>query len=401
MSHVRPFRGVRFDLSKAGAEPGAICCPSENELTPPRRRAVLQRSPWNFLRVRLGVENVDQKVAASEARQRGDAIASRWLQEGILVQDQTPSFYLYRQTFTATVGGLDNRFSRLGVVVSLDPKALLGPGPGPRGTSYTPDFSTDLRAFLHAEPFGAVREAVQAAAVPVLRFLDDESVEHSLQVLDDPEGIGLVQEVFRHVKAAPLDGGTRPTPGPQLALLVAGDDPGLVLLPAHRVYRHLPEPDLERAFEKLGASFSCEDLPYLGADAVEALLSTLPENVHGFALRRRGGDTVRLLQAPVGKFSIPGAPDGFNLDSAVLSGVIERELFGAPAGGARVLQASEGHRAMHLLDSDPDSAVAVLTRSVLPRTLLRIAASGREIGPSLALLHPRPWTGLVSMRADG
>ena len=362
---------------------------------------MLQRNPWNFLRVRLGVENADQKASASEARQRGDGMVKRWLEEGILVQDPTPAFYLYRQTFTATVGGLDNRFSRLGVVVSLDPKALLGPGPGPRGTSYAPDFCTDLRTFLHAEPFGTIRDAVRTAAPPVVRFLDDESVEHSLQVLDDPEGVGLVQEALRHVKAAPLDGGSRPAPGRQLALLVSGDDPGLVLMPAHRVYRHLPEPDLERALEKLGAAFSCEDLPYLGADAVEALLATLPENVHGFALRRRGGDTVRLFQAPAGKFSIPGASDGIALDSAVLSGVVEREFFGAAAGGARVLQASEGHRAMHLLDSDPDSAVAVLTRSVPPRTLLRIAASGRELGPSLALLHPRPWTGLVSMRADG
>jgi hypothetical protein len=401
MSHVRPFRGVRFDLSRVGNDLSSVCCPPESELTPPRRRALLQRNPWNFLRARLGVEDADQKIPASEVRQRGDRIVKRWLEEGVLVQDEVPSFYLYRQTFTATVGGLDDRFSRIGVVVALDPQAILGPGPGPRGTSHTPSVATDLRAFLHAEPFSGIRELVESAPPPAFRFLDDASVEHSLQVLDDPGAVARMRDIFRHTKAAPLDGGSRPGVGPQMAMLVAGDDPGLVLQPVHRVYRHLPEPDLERALEKLGASFSTEDLPYLGADAVEALLATLPESVHGFAMRRRGGAIVRLFQAPVGKFSVPGAPDGLSLDSAVLSAVVERELFGTAAGGARVLQASEGHRAMQLLDSDPDSSVVVLTRPVPTRTLLRIAASGRELGPSLALLHPRPWTGLVSLRADG
>jgi len=391
MSHVRPFRGVRYDLSKIGGDPAAICCPPDDLLTPACRRALLQRSPWNFLRVRLGVETAEQAPHAPESKARARKIGLEWLRDGILVQDADPSFYVYRQTFTATVGGVDDRFSRTGLVAALDPKAILGT---PR-VSASSGWATSLPVFLHTEPFASFRHLLETSGPASLRFLDDQSVDHSFHAVDDPETVHSLQGVLRKLRATPLDGRIPSGTGPHLALLVAGDDPGLVLRPVHRIYRHVPSERIDEALANARAAFSVEELPYLGADAAEALLASLPEDVLGFAVRRHGADSILLVQ-----ISSPGPSRPAPESSSLFQG-IDRELLGNLSdNGHRALDVSEGHRAMDLLDSDPASSLAVLVRPVSAQSILDLAAAGRPVDPDLAPIHPRPWSGLVSQIPD-
>ena len=391
MSHVRPFRGVRYDLSKVGNDPSAVCCPPDDFLTPAQRRTLLQRSPWNFLRVRLGVESAEQAPNTPESNSRAKKIGIEWLRDGILIQDKTPSFYVYRQTFTATVGGVDDRFSRTGLVAILDPNAILGTS----ATCAWAGWATSLPVFLHTEPFASIRDLLEPKKPAVLRFLDDQSVEHSLGAIDDPETVHSLQGILRNLRAFPLDGGIPSGPRPHLALLVAGDDPGLVLQPVHKIYRNVGADRIDAALSGLGSAFTVEELPYLGAEAAEALLATLPENVHGFALRRRNADSILLLQAP------SESSAGLVLDSAVLAQTIDPALLGDSSDNVhQILDVSEGHRTMDLLDSDPTSSLAILVRPVPMRTLLGLAEAGKPVNPSLVPIHPRPWSGLVSQLLD-
>jgi len=390
MSHVRPFRGVRYDLAKVGSDPSAIFCPPDDWLTPTRRRSLLQRNPWNFVRIRLGVETAEQVSETPESRSRARRIGVEWLRDGLLVQDAKPSFYVYRQTFTATVGGVDDRFSRTGLVAALDPKAILGT---PKIVASS-GWATTLPVFLHTAPFASIQNLLETSKPAALRFLDDQSVDHAFHAVDDPETVHSLQGILRNLRALPLDGQIPSGEGPHLALLVAGDDPGLVLQPVHRIYRHVTPDRIETALGGLGAAWTVEELPYLGADAAEALLATLPENVHGFALRRRNSDSILLLQTP-------SDATGLELDSAILSRSMDRALLGTLADNDhRILDISEGHRAMDLLDSDPASSLAVLMRPVPVRTLFGLAEAGAPLDMSLVPLHPRPWSGLVSQLPD-
>jgi len=391
MSHVRPFRGIRYDLTRVGGDPAAIFCPPDDLLTPSRRRALLQRSPWNFLRVRMGLETAEQSPDTAESKSRARRIGLEWLRDGILVQDAKPSFYVYRQTFTATVGGVDDRFSRTGLVAALDPKAVIGKSK----VSAPSGWATSLPVFLHSEHFASIRDLLESSKPAALRFLDDQSVDHSFQAIDDPETVHSLQGVLRNLRALPLDGHIPSGPGPHLALLVAGDDPGLVLQPVHRIYRHIGADRFDAALAEAGSRISVEELPYLGADAAEALLATLPEDVHGFAVRKPGADTILLVQAD------PASPAGQVLDPRTLFQAIDRELLGIPADNDhRIVNVSEGHRAMDLLDSDPASSLAILVRPVPVRRLFDLASAGTPLDPVLAPLHPRPWSGLVSHVPD-
>jgi hypothetical protein len=285
---------------------------------------------------------------------------------------------------------VDDRFSRTGLVATLDPKAILGTP----SVSASADW-TSLPVFLHTEPFASMRDLLESSKPAAVRFLDDQSVDHSFHAIDDPETVHSLQGILRNLRALPLDGRIPSGPGPHLALLVAGDDPGLVLQPVHRIYRHVPADRIDAALESTDSILSVEELPYLGADAAEALLATLPEDVHGFAVRRRGADSILLFQAS------SAAPAGRGLDPSALSDGIERSLLGTPLDREqRIQDVSEGHRAMDLLDSDPASSLAILVRPVPVRTLFALAEAGTPVDPSLAPLHPRPWSGLVSQLPD-
>ena len=391
MSHVRPFRGVRYDLNRVGGDPSAVFCPPDDLLTPSRRRALLQRNPWNFLRIRLGVETADQVPGTPESWSRSRKLGVEWLRDGILVQDAVPSFYVYRQTFTATVGGVDDRFSRTGLVAMLDPGAVVG-SPSVAAAS---GWATSLPLFLHSEPFASFRDLLEASKPAALRFLDDHSVDHSFHAIDDPEIVHSLQGILRNLRALPLDGQIPSGPGPHLALLVAGDDPGLVLQPVHRIYRHVPAERIDAVLAEAGSTFTVEELPYLGADAAEALLATLPEDVHGFAVRRQGADSILLVQVS------SATPAGHALDPRTVFQAVDRKLLGTPSDNDhRILNVSDGHRTMDLLDSDPASSLAILVRPISVRALLGLAAAGSPLDPALAPIHPRPWSGLVSQIPD-
>jgi hypothetical protein len=389
MSHVRPLQGVRYDLSKVGCDPSALFCPPQDLLTPTWRRNLFHRSPWNFVRVSTGAEGPEQTPDAQTASSASARIAREWLRLGILVRDPQPSFYVYRQTFAATVGGVDDRFSRIGLVALLDPGAVVGhPGNGAPADGWA-----SLPVHLHDEPSTAFAGLLEAAKPVHLRFLDEHSVEHTLQVLDDPEAVHALQGVLRNLRTVSLDGWIRPGPGPHLALLVAADDPGLVLQPVHRIYRHLDPAVLDSAEGMLRAAFAVEELPYLGADAAEALLATLPENVHGFAFRRRDSDSILLLQ-------VPFADGDHALDSSFLGETFDRAVLPRPQDREhRIGNVSEGHRAMERLDSDPEASLAILLRPVGAGTLFSLAGADSN-DPAIAPLHPRPWSGLVSYFPD-
>ena len=388
MSHVRPLQGVRYDLSKVGCDPSTLFCPPEDQLTPTWRRSLFHRSPWNFVRVCTGAEGPELAPDAQSAASASRRIAGEWLRGGILVRDLQPSFYIYRQTFAATVGGVDDRFSRIGLVAILDGGAVVG-NPGNGAPS---EAEASLRVHLHDEPSATFAGLLEAAKPVHLRFLDENSVEHSLQVLDDPETVRSLQGVLRNIRTVPLDGGLRPGSEPHLALLVAADDPGLVLRPDHRIYRHLDPAALESAEGMLRAAFAVEELPYLGADAAEALLATLPENVHGFAFRRRDSDSILLLQVPF--------EGDRTLDSTFLGETFDRAVLPRPQDRERRLEhVSEGHRAMEKLDSDPEASLTILLRPVGTETLFSIAGMD-SLDPAIAPLHPRPWSGLVSHFPD-
>lgn len=432
MAIVKPFRGIRFDLEKVGADLSALACPPYDIVPLSWQRQLYQRHPSNFIRVDLNQSEPGDDP--DSVYRRAGEIWDKWLSEGALKRDGKPCFYLYRQAFTATVGGLDSRYVRTGLVASVH-------GGTPEQSRVLPHENTlsapkedryrlsmRLRAFtgqvflLYTDPHRTVEKATEAIleGEPWARFLDDDSVEHSLWVVEDEWIQGLIEKALSDKTCQIADGHHRWETGkrvwseldPQgtrhhgiLATLVNTQDPGLVVLPIHRIYRGIEGLSAGTLKQKLSSRFAVEEFPYAGVDAAEALLATAGPD-HAFVVRWKGADTILLAHAPRGSFGTfaPHSPEWSGLDLAVLQRILQEEMLGIDPGtyadGTHVNAIMEGHLVMDYLDGTADSQFAVLVNPTSVEEIAAVAAKGDLMPQKSTFFHPKIWSGLVSLPLD-
>lgn len=402
MASVRPFRGMRFDTTRVGSDLSSVVCPAAEAIPPARRRTLHERHPYNFCRLVAPLSQVELSP-----RSQGAA----WLSEGILVRDPSVSFYLLRQTFTATVGGVDDRFTRLGLVAEIeyDPltdASVLTPFCEPP-TSMGSLSDTEGTRFLvepalvgYSDPHQTLAPLLAQTLLnpPLARVLDDESVEHTLHAIADETTLEAIQAFFRSRSLLVLDGSGWSSASRRLGVLVENTDPGLFASPVHRVYRGPRNVDPARLESLLAQDFRVEHLPWAGGDAASALLAASAEGHHAFVLRWKDAEEVLLVTAPHGAFpQVSGAADGsIPLDSIVLDQVVEEKVRAITHENS-TLSVRDAHDTMEVLDRLEDGRFAVLSSPCPIATLEAVAATGGQIPAQSVLFLPRLCCGLVSL----
>jgi uncharacterized protein (DUF1015 family) len=84
---LRPFRGLRYDLSVVG-DLGGVLCPPYDVISAAERARLVERDPHNAVRLELP----DSYDSAS-------ALIDQWQREGALARDERPLIYLYEQRY--------------------------------------------------------------------------------------------------------------------------------------------------------------------------------------------------------------------------------------------------------------------------------------------------------------
>lgn len=406
MATVRPFRGMRYDTNRVGTDLSSVICPPADSIPPARRRILHDRHPFNFCRL----------VAPSTPPEAPPkTMGGSWLSSGILVRDAAPAFYLTKTIFTATVGGVDDRFSRIGLIVDLEHDPITDAGiqtpfsEAPTSLGSLSD-SEGTRLLLepamlgYADPHQTLGPLLleTLAQTPLARALDDESVDHSIHAVTDPAVMEAIQVFFRNRPLMALDGSSWSNSSRRLAILVEFSDPGLFATPVHRVYRGNRNID-PHAFEKaLSKDFRLEHLPWAGGDAASALLASAPANHHAFLLRWKGAEDVLLIQAPHGSFpQVSGAATGsIPIDATILDQVVEDRMQSITSD-VSVLRVRDAHNAMNVLDHLEDGRLAILSNPCSIADLDRVASMGGQIPSDTMAFLPRPCCGLVSLPLHG
>src|SRR5215218_5448256 len=97
MADVRPFRGLRFAASVA-PDLGAVLCPPYDVIDADDDRRLREQHPFNVVRLELTTASV---AGGPEGRYDDAAGTLRaWRDEGILVRDDVPAYYLHEATFS-------------------------------------------------------------------------------------------------------------------------------------------------------------------------------------------------------------------------------------------------------------------------------------------------------------
>src|SRR3954451_5379926 len=97
MPDVRPFRGVRYDLTQVG-ELSDVVAPPYDVIDESLQERLYQASPYNIIRLELN--RPEPNDSESENRYtRAAAFLRGWLRQGVLRTENHPAFYLYEQIF--------------------------------------------------------------------------------------------------------------------------------------------------------------------------------------------------------------------------------------------------------------------------------------------------------------
>lgn len=326
MAEVRGFQGVRYRLARP-EEAENVIAPPYDVISPEGQQALLDRSPHNVVRLELP-QDLSGDNETENRYTRAAALYREWVEAGVLVQDEAPTLYVYGQKYE--VGGREQE--RLGLLGALKIEPYEAGVVLPHEQTFPKHKEDRFRLLtaseaqfspifgLYSAPEAGVRERLAeiAAGEPAASATDPDGVLHRLWPVSDPEFAMWLASVFQGRQVFIADGHHRyetslrykqyrreQTPHAAfsafdsvMTFLVEMDDPGLVLLPTHRMVRGgLPASAELRA--KLETLFAIEEIELAEADRLEhhQIGLVLPETgAAGKAWRLTLKDPSRLAQ---------------------------------------------------------------------------------------------------------
>ena len=326
MADIRPFRALRYNLRQVSAT--EVVTQPYDKITPGMRERYYAASPYNLVRIILGrAESGDN--TAQNVYTRAAAFSRQWRTEGIFTQDSSPSVYTYSQTFTAPSGSTFERrsFIALGRVEDYSAKVVFRH----EQTLAKPkaDRLDLLRATrVHYEQLFLLYEdagEIDALLVPdpnmrpIIDVADEYGVAHRVWQISDPVVTSSVQEKMRDKKLVIADGhhryetalnfrnecrgkttaGSNPDAPYEFVMMtfVNMNDPGLLILPTHRVVHSLDSFSADDFQNSARQCFEIEQTkPALDAACATSLLRERGRT--GAALLAVTGDRAFVLHSP-------------------------------------------------------------------------------------------------------
>jgi uncharacterized protein (DUF1015 family) len=317
MPEIIPFQALRYN-PRVVSDLADVVTPPYDVISPEAQARYDARHPYNVIRLILAK---DDPAAGPEGSRylRAAETFSAWQREGILQRDPTPAVYLYEQEFSL---GDARRLRRRGLLalVRLHDYEDGVIFPHERTFSRYKDdrlrlmraCPANLEAILGFYPgpnpaVGALLET-RMAADPTMRLVDEDGVGHRIWLVRDRTEIEALGAALRDRPVIIADGHHRyetalnfrnerqaADPSPRDAVrpplahfvlmnLVQAGDPGLVILPTHRVIRRRPACVGEALTAALARHFAVRPCPLDAADPVRSLRRALVD----LAQRREG-----------------------------------------------------------------------------------------------------------------
>ncbi len=274
MADIRPFQAYRHDPAKV--RPQDVLTQPYDKITPAMQDRYYAAHPDNLIPLEKG-RALPGDSASSNVYTRAHQALADWISRGILARDAQPSLYAYFQDFAipgADTGTLRRKsFIALGRlqpysagVIHRHELTLTGPRQDRLELLRHTRAQTGLLFMLYEDPaFRLNRLLDQAARQPAaVHFTDEFGVTHSLWPVNDslllqkivaemaPRKIAIADGHHRYETALAfrdesLPAGAQPSSGnsdapSEFAMMafVNLSDPGLLILPTHRVVANLP-----------------------------------------------------------------------------------------------------------------------------------------------------------------
>jgi len=325
MADIRPFPALRYNLRRVTA--AEVVTQPYDKITPAMQERYYAASPYNLVRIILGRREASDNTVEN-VYTRAAAYARDWRKDGILQRETAPSLYSYSQTFTSPSGQNFERrgFIALGRVEDYSAKVVfrheqtLAKPKADRLDLLRATRAHYEQLFLLYEDSGEIDDLLRRGAgpAPTIDVADEYGVSHRVWQVSDPAVIGSVQAEMRDKQLVIADGhhryetalnfrnecraseGKTDPEAPYefvMMMFVNMNDPGLLVLPTHRVVHSLKSFSAEEFRKSSGEFFEVEDVdPSIDAAKATALLKDKGENTT--ALLAVTANRVLLLHSP-------------------------------------------------------------------------------------------------------
>ena len=433
MAEVYPFRGVRYN-QKLAKDLADVICPPYDIITPQLQTELYHRSEYNFVRLEFGRE-LPQDTATDNRYTRSAVTLKQWLGQGVLIADQAPAIYLHDHYFYYK----GKEFRRRGIIacVRLEEwdKMIIRPHEGTLLQSRSDRLSLLWALQANTSPILALFEdkggkvssllAAPEQSQPIISFADGE--RHNVWAITEP---GVINRLSGSLANQPLyiaDGHHRyesalayrreRIAGPSalsgdeafnfaMMTLVDFSDPGLIILPPHRLIGGISRATLSQLTAKLGSFFDVEELSLNKArvwQRVDALLAGGETDEVRLVLFGVAEDRFLILRLR----DLTGASQLMpyfhselykRLNVSVLDHVILEKLLGLGGGEEMVIGYSyDGQDAVNRV-LEQEYQLAFLLSPIKPSVIKAIADAGDRMPRKSTYFYPKVPAGLVFYR---
>jgi uncharacterized protein (DUF1015 family) len=287
MADIRAFRAFRYDLGRVGALSDVIA-PPYDVIDPALQQTLYDRSPYNVIRLELNKEEPSDTETENRYT-RAARFLRDWQREDILVQDSARSLYVYYQDFEVE----GRRYTRRGFLsrVRLEPfgsgriyaheETLAGPKADRLRLFHATGMNLSPVFGLYPDPGdevmthldNLVRKSLPVQATDHLGVVSrlwpvtDQHVVSTVTGLLSPKPVFIAdghhryETGLRYLDERRAAGEVRDDEAPAnfvLMMLVSMSDPGLIILPTHRLVSGIPDLTADRLATLLAPHFKVE-----------------------------------------------------------------------------------------------------------------------------------------------
>ena len=332
MADIRPFHALRYDPQRVN--PTQAVTQPYDKITSEMQQRYYAASPCNLVRIILGRREADDNTAHN-VYTRAAAYGTEWRREGILRQDDRPSVYLYTQIFATPSGGKAERigFIALGRIEDYSAKVVfrheqtLAKPKADRLELLRATRAHYEQLFLLYEDAAEIDSLLrnEMKSTPTIDVMDEYGVAHRVWQVSEEAAIAGLQEKMRDKKLVIADGhhryetaltfrdecraasndSGRDAPHEFVMMtFVNMSDPGLLILPTHRVVHSLKDFSVNDFQNASRAYFAVEEIdPALGDthDGEQATALLRDRGQAGTVLLAVAANRAFLLHTPKGE----------------------------------------------------------------------------------------------------
>src|SRR5437868_9283798 len=324
MAHIEPFRALRYDPARV-ALPSVVTQPYD-KITPEMQDRYYASSPYNLVRIILGKQQTEDHPGENTYTRAAEFFRD-WRRQGIFLQDTQPSVYVYSQRFAIPGGNREAErrgFIALGRLEDYSARVVfrheqtLAKPKADRLDLLRATRAHYEQLFLLYEDSGEVDALLATPNEPTIEVTDEYGVVHRVWQFSDSHLLNAVRDKMADKKLVIADGHHRyetalnfrnecrqksgandPEAPYEFAMMtfVNVNDPGLLVLPTHRVVNSLRSFSFDEFKTGSGESFAVyEVVPGRESARATALLNARGRG--GTALLAFTGDRALLLHSP-------------------------------------------------------------------------------------------------------